>query len=68
MVTVSRGVQEACRCGTERCGHSAWRGWAGIGLGHLRGLFLRNPLGFCDSSSYMEQMLPNVMFHKAMII
>ena len=36
--TITGGVQEPWRCGTEGCGQWAWWGSAGVGLGHLRGL------------------------------
>ena len=38
-VTVPGGIKEPWRCGTEGHGQWAWRGWAGVGLGNLRGLF-----------------------------
>ena len=36
-VTIPGGVEEPWRCGIEGCGQ--WWGWAGVGLGDLRGLF-----------------------------
>jgi len=41
-LTASGGVQEPWRCGTERCGHWAWWGWAGVELDHLSGLLQPN--------------------------
>ena len=38
-VTISGGVPELWRYGTEGCGQWAWWGWAGVGLGDLTGLF-----------------------------
>ena len=38
-VTIPEGVWKIWRCGTEEHGQWAWWGWAGVGLGDLRGLF-----------------------------
>ena len=38
-VTVPGDVPKLWSCGTEGHGQWAWGGWAGVGLGDLRGLF-----------------------------